>query len=118
TADYTVQLTAQTRYDIGIYFATDGDPNNNGALTGQCVLTTLDSSNSTNFINLDASPDACGDIDAAHNPQTLHIPLTVQCTAGADGKLRLPNCTSWRQPGSNAVCTQASDAYPGSPSKC
>src|SRR5438046_10746026 len=29
TADYTVQLTAQTRYDIGIYFATDGDPNNN-----------------------------------------------------------------------------------------
>jgi len=32
--------------------------------------------------------------------------------------LKLPNCTSWRQPGSNEVCQTASDAFPGSPSKC
>ena len=27
-------LTAQTRYDVGFYFASDGDPNNDGAITG------------------------------------------------------------------------------------
>src|SRR5881296_74276 len=35
-ADYRVVLTAQTRYDIGLYFGTDGDPNGDGALSGQC----------------------------------------------------------------------------------
>jgi hypothetical protein len=118
SADYEVVLTAQTRYDVGIYFATDGDPNNDGALTGACVLTALDG-NSSNPIQLDAAPDVCGDIDAAHNPQILHLTLAnVACQPGADGKLKLPNCTSWRQPGSNEVCTQATDAFPGSPSKC
>ncbi|HEX4955148.1 MAG TPA: C25 family cysteine peptidase [Thermoanaerobaculia bacterium] len=29
--------TAQARYDIGMFIATDGDPNNDGALTGQCA---------------------------------------------------------------------------------
>src|SRR5262245_56102237 len=36
TADFSVLLNAQTRYDIGLYIATDGDPNGNGALTGTC----------------------------------------------------------------------------------
>src|SRR5438046_1663818 len=69
TADYKVVLTAQARYDIGIYFSTDGDTNGDGALTGQCKLTTLTATNSDNFVNLDTGADACGDIDAAHNPQ-------------------------------------------------
>lgn len=29
--------TAQTRYDVGMYFATDGDPNGDGALRGSCA---------------------------------------------------------------------------------
>lgn len=29
--------TAQTRYDVGLYFATDGDPNGDGALSGVCA---------------------------------------------------------------------------------
>jgi len=29
--------TAQTRYDIGLYVAVDGDPNGDGALTGTCA---------------------------------------------------------------------------------
>lgn len=118
SADYEVVLTAQTRYDVGIYFATDGDPNGDGALTGACTLTTLDNTNSSNFVNLDPAPDVCGDIDAAHSPQILHLTLTAACQPNADGKLKLPNCTSWRQPGSNEVCTTATDAFPGSPSKC
>jgi hypothetical protein len=117
SADYKVELTAQTRYDIGIYFASDGDGNGDGALTGACVLTTLDG-NSSNPVQLDASPDVCGDIDAAHNPQLLNLTLTVACQGDAEGKLKLPNCTSWRQPGSNEVCDEATDAFPGSPSKC
>jgi hypothetical protein len=34
-----------------------------------------------------------------------------------DGKLNLPNCTSWSQ-NSGGVCSTATDAAPGSPSKC
>jgi hypothetical protein len=127
TADYEVVLTAQARFDVGIYFAADGDPNNDGALSGLCRLTTLDASNSDNFINLDptltpagkAQPnDVCGDIDAAHNPQNLHLTLTVACESGDGGKLKLPNCTSWRESGANETCDEATDAFPGAPSKC
>ncbi|HEY8185132.1 MAG TPA: hypothetical protein VIF64_03630 [Pyrinomonadaceae bacterium] len=125
SADYEVLLTAQARYDIGIYFSTDGDSNGDGALTGQCKLTTLDG-NSSNPINLDAIPgksfqagDVCGDIDDAHNPQLLHLTLTVKCEPDPiTGKLKLPNCTSWRQSGANEVCNETEDAFPGSPSKC
>jgi hypothetical protein len=126
-ADYEVLLTAQARYDIGIYFGVDGDPNGDGALSGLCKLTTLDGNNSSNFINLDptltpaskAQPkDVCGDIDAAHNPQLLHLTLTAACEPGPDGKVKLPNCTSWRESGANETCDEATDAFPGAPSKC
>jgi hypothetical protein len=126
TADYTVVLGAQTRYDIGLYFGTDGDPNNNGALTGQCqaaIITASEEVPPSTFAQLDG--DVCGDIDQAHNPQLLNISLTVPCVGDpVTGKLKLPNCTSWRQPGSNGVCsgigngTTTNDAFPGSPSKC
>ena len=120
TADYRVVLGAQTRYDIGLYLATDGG-GTDGALTGQCfdsVITGGTGGNAQNFDNADG--DVCGDIEntAASNPQIVHLQVSTACVAGPDGKLKLPNCTSWRQPGSNAVCTQFSDAYPGSPSKC
>jgi hypothetical protein len=124
TADYEIALSATARYDIGVYFATDGDPVNpntgarDGALTGQCKLVTLDNNNSLNFVQLDGSPDDCGDINTPHNPQRLRLTLTTLCTPGLDGNLALPNCTSWRQPGSNEVCDDATDAFPGSPSKC
>lgn len=123
-ADFEVRLTAQTRYDVGVYFSTDGDraPGaGDGALTGQCQLIDLDQENApATFIQLDQNEGQleCGDIDSAHNPQVIQAPLTVACQAGAGGKLSLPNCTSWRQPGSNALCTGATDAFPGSPSKC
>ena len=120
TATFDVLLTAQARYDIGIYFATDGDPNRDGALTGSCSITTLDSNNTPTFVNLDAAPDSCGDIDAAHNPLQPTITLRgVACVdRNGDRKLDFPNCISWRQPGANALCTQPTDAFPGAPSKC
>jgi hypothetical protein len=143
TADFEVLLTAQARYDYGIYWATDGDANGDGALTGTCSITTAtgncaggvgggctDTLNvrpsgytaggitSHGFTNESVSGDTCGDIDAAHNPQLVNITLTTKCTAGANNQLKLPFCTSWRQPGSNEVCGSPLDAFPGSPSKC
>lgn len=125
-ADFHVNLTAQTRYDIGLYFATDGDANHDGALTGTCGVNVIRPKDpitglgSTSFVQLDGSPDTCGDIDGGHNPQVVTVEVdNVLCQdSDADGKLNLPNCTSWRQPGSNGVCQSANDAFPGSPSKC
>lgn len=127
-ADFTVVLGAQDRYDIGLYFATDGDPNKNGAISGTCDANLITSPTniggitfgSNKFIQLDAAPDTCGDINAANNPQVVTVRVdNVACQdSDGDGKLNLPNCTSWRTSGQNGVCTTAYDAYPGAPSKC
>lgn len=122
TGDFKVLLGAQARYDIGLYFATDGDPNHNGAISGICSSDIITPANniSNNFIQLDPKPDICGDITATKNPQIIRSQVdNVLCQdTDGDGKLNLPNCTSWRQPGSNELCDAKSDAFPGSPSKC
>jgi hypothetical protein len=120
TADFEVDLgaTGGARYDIGLYLA-QGQAQ---ALTGSCNSSVITSGNALHFDQLDASPDTCGDISgtlgSTFNPQFVHLDIKTTCTAGTGGKLSLPNCTSWRQPGSNAVCTSINDAFPGSPSKC
>jgi hypothetical protein len=123
TADFEMDLTADTRYDTGFYIATDGDISPTGALTGLCAATQITQQNSATFRNLDAAPDTCGDITGplgtAFNPQIVHFTLTIPCS-DPDGneQLDLPFCTTWRQPGSNQVCTSVNDVFPGSPSKC
>ncbi len=130
TADFRMDLTANTRYDVGFYLATDGDLNNDGALTGQCAASASLVSNTPagNFINLDAAPDVCGEIagplGTAHNPLFVSAQISAQCPLTPGQQLRLPFATTWRQPGSNEVCrgigngTTTNDVYPGSPSKC
>ena len=130
TADFRMDLTADTRYDIGFYIATDQDPNGDGAKTGLCAANASLASNTPagNFINLDAAPDVCGDItgplNTAHNPIFVNAQISADCPAGAGDQLLLPFCTTWRQPGSNQVClgtgngTTTNDVFPGSPSKC
>ncbi len=119
-ADFTVALNATARFDVGLYFATDGDANHDGALTGTCAGTVITPGNSNSFVQLDTAPDSCGDINSAHSPQVITMEVdNVLCQdSDADGRLNLPNCTSWRQPGSNGTCTGITDAFPGSPSKC
>jgi hypothetical protein len=120
TADFEVDLGAQARYDIGLYIA----QNQMQALTGTCNTGVITKANAPlTFINSDAAPDSCGDITGnlgtAFNPQIVHLDIKTTCTAAANTtKLALPNCTSWRQPGSNTTCTSINDAFPGSPSKC
>jgi len=169
SADYEIVLTAQARHDIGVYLATDGDPNADGALTGNCTILTLpipptdldgtgdDTKPSDAFgycsadggasfsVGPDGLPlpcdadglpdcgvgdtceefgpgiqDTCGDIDDAPNPIMLvGIVITAECQdPDGDGRLDLPNCTSWRQPGSNDLCLSPLAAFPGAPSKC
>lgn len=130
-ADFLVVLGAQARFDIGLYFATDGDENGtgDGAITGDCSVNIIrplsgdPALGSANFVQLDAAlqpADQCGDINAANNPQVVTVQVdNVMCLdSDADGLLNLPNCTSWRQDGANDVCLTAADAFPGSPSKC
>jgi hypothetical protein len=136
-------LTADERFDVGLFFATDGDPNGDGALLGVCdpnIITALDGGSpqlgSANFINIDQIPvrgvipqpgDICGDINATHNPQivTVKVENAACVDSDGDGNVNLPNCTSWRTSGQNDVCDSASfvsastfDSYPGAPSKC
>ena len=129
TATFEVVTTATERHDIGIYFAIDGDPNGDGAVTGDCSISTLPYSPDPPWLDLDGTDDdpsgliqdTCGDIDKpGHNPLFPTITLTgVTCIDhDGDGKLNLPNCTSWRQPGANELCLSPFDAFPGTPSKC
>lgn len=126
-ADFTVELSVQARYDVGLYFAIDGDNNNDGALTGMCSTNVISQKTggvpdlgSSNFVQLDGEADICGDVTESSSPQVVTVQVDdVSCQdSDGDGLLNLPNCASWRQPGSNEVCTSSSDAYPGSPSKC
>lgn len=133
TANFTVQEQTnttggnQTRYDIGLYFATDGDPDGSGAFRGSCQVATIGSATS-GFVNLDS--DTCGDIDPAHNPIMVPLTITTVCTGVADpnnpGKkiLKLPACTTWKVPGGNTACSAQPDgsspttATASSTSKC
>ena len=139
TADFRMDLTADTRYDVGFYIETGLDTNKDGALTGTCSANASLATNTSaaNFINLDnpSQPgDVCGDITGpsggAHNPLIVTATITTQCPSTPGTKLALPFATTWRQPGSNEVCdgslenpgigngTTSNDVYPGAPSKC
>ena len=109
SANFQVESSAATRYDIGLWFAVDGDQNNDGALRGQCIA-------ATPYYNDDG--DFCGDIANGLNPQYPRFTITTVCKGNAQGKLLLPYCTSWRQPGGNSVCSNPAQAYPDVKSKC
>jgi len=122
-ADFRVQTGATARYDVGLFFATDGDPNYDGARSGVCGVNRIDPKDTTtglgsvNYVNLDG--DGCGDINTSHNPQIVSVRVdNVVCQdSDADGLLNLPNCTSWAQNSGN-ICNTADNTVPGSPSKC
>ncbi|WP_027710137.1 DUF7507 domain-containing protein [Zooshikella ganghwensis] len=133
TATFEVEASAKERHDIGVYFVTDGDPNNDGAQSGRCSISTMPYQPNPPWLDLDGTndpfpgtndpsgvQDTCGDIDKpGHNPLYPTITLTAVCIdPDKDGKLNLPYCTSWRQAGANELCVKPTDAFPGSPSKC
>lgn len=131
-AIFEVVINATERFDIGAYFAIDGDFGEavpDGALTGACTVATLptddpDGDGLLFGLDLDEAAgqtgDTCGDINKSNNPMFIPVSLTgVKCSdPDGDRQLNLPNCVSWRQKGANEMCTMSDDAYPGAPSKC
>lgn len=131
-AVFEVFTNSVERFDIGVFFATDGDVGESppdGALTGACTVATLPTDDPDALgplfgLDLDEAlgqpGDLCGDINKGNNPMFVPVSLTgVQCADfDNDGFLNLPNCVSWRQKGANDMCTVSTDAYPGAPSKC
>ncbi|NND72989.1 MAG: hypothetical protein HKN43_15550, partial [Rhodothermales bacterium] len=131
SANYEISLSGdKARHDVGIWFSQDGDPNGQGAFSGTCSAATLGyippsldldgTGDSLPGANGESNiQDTCGDIDADNNPLFPSITLTVACVDNdGDGQLDLPACTSWRQKGSNELCTSPEQTLPGSPSKC
>jgi len=129
TADFYVQTTATSNYDVGLWFAIDGDPNGDGAYTGDCSISSIPYSPDPPFIDLegltDGIQDTCGDITkGAHsnglvyNPIAVPIELTVVCRDDdGDGKMDLPYVATWDN-NSNTLCTSPLDTVPGTGSKC
>jgi hypothetical protein len=133
-ADFHVRTTAISRYDIGLYFATDGDPNGDGARSGLCSANIITDRHidpafpkavmlgATASADLDG--DACRDINSAYGWRhiegkivTLRVDDVLCHDSDGDGKLNLPNCTSWSQ-NSGGVCTSPQNAVPSSPANC
>jgi hypothetical protein len=57
TADFEIILSAQARHDVGIYFANDGDPNSDGAYSGNCTISTISYTPSPTYVDLDELGD-------------------------------------------------------------
>lgn len=111
-----VDSTATSRYDIGIWISTDGDPNGDGSESGQCAAISI----ATGLNGLDDG-NYCGDVQDTGSPDLTNVSLgtlTFVCTDDdADGFLDVPIITTWSQ-NAGGVCTTATQTVPGSPSKC
>jgi hypothetical protein len=135
-ADFHVTTTASSRYDVGLWFATDGDPNSDGARGGTCSVNMITDQHtdpaspqvvtlgSAFAQNLDG--DACRDVTTGSgwgkpNGRVVTVRVdNVLCKAAPGTNppvLSFPNCTSWSQ-NSGGVCNTSDDTTPGSPSKC
>jgi hypothetical protein len=133
-ADFHVQTTAKSRYDIGLYFATDGDPNSDGARSGTCNASIIRDRHldpafpnavilgSAVAANLDG--DSCGDVSSntgwrniGGKVVTVRVDHTLCHDSDGDGMINLPYCTSWSQtPGK--VCNFPENTAPSSAANC
>ena len=143
-ADFEIVTSStSSRSNIGLYFASQGQPN---ALTGTCVDNIISPLHqcpgaatgilcgSDNYHELDPSPDTCGDTsstdhssvfgNAAEGVNVVVNNFLCQAPAGSS-TLQLPNCTSWQIPGGTIQCVSPSPSFPyenaaipGTPSKC
>ncbi|MCY1055135.1 hypothetical protein OV142_08525 [Nannocystis sp. SCPEA4] len=121
TATFRTNVTADSRYDAGFFFRTDGGLSARGDgvdATGTCSLSALDPDDDPGE-ELDG--DACGDLNAGtYENVTFTIP-NVKCVAApGTNRVRLPNCTSWHSNQGN-FCSPIDDAFdfdPDTKSKC
>lgn len=117
---------ANTRYDIGLFIATDGGD----AFTGSCARAHLTPTLNSNvgisltsgvgpFYNGEiGTGDTCGDVQ--QNTDTLYNlpPVTLQCRdADGDGYLDVGSIVAWDNT-TNNLCTRLEDAVPNNKAKC
>jgi uncharacterized repeat protein (TIGR01451 family) len=117
---------ANTRYDIGLFIATDGG----NAFTGSCARAYLTPTLSSNvgisltsgvgpFYNGETGTgDTCGDVQ--QNTDTLYNlpPVTLRCRdADGDGYLDVGSIVAWDNT-TNNLCTTLEDAVPNTRAKC
>ena len=78
----TVGTTANERYNIGVLFSKDGkDPTVNPATTGaqSCWAFAMPI---PPFLNLDNTPNACGDLTSVASPKSFTTGAIVRCDGG------------------------------------
>ena len=113
------ELTTQTRYDIGLYIATDGDTSGNGAKNGECTRFAFDPES---VGASESDGDTCGDIEqnATHDAefQGFFGPVTVPCLPNAEGLVDVFHCETWGQQAGDIACTGSEDVVAGTTSKC
>lgn len=133
-ADFHVQTTAKSRYDVGLYFAIDGDPNSDGASSGVCNANIIRGRHLDpafpNAVILGAAAAAnldgnsCGDVSSnagwrniGGKVVTVRVDHTLCHDSDGDGMINLPYCTSWSQtPG--GACNSPENAAPSSAANC
>ena len=132
--DFHVQTTAKASHDIGLYFATDGDLNRESAKSGTCAANIIKDRHLDPVFphaimlgadvaaNLDGND--CRDITAAYGWRniggkvvTLRVDDALCMDSDGDGKVNLPNCTSWSLT-ARGQCSLPKHAVASSPTTC
>ena len=124
-------LTTQTRYDVGLFIDTNGDPEPTAKLNGKDVPDAGRNGQCTRFafsntdgVNAETPADSCGDltgaIASAPNGRAMPFgPVTIKCVdKDADGKVDVYHCETWSQNEDEINCTSSSSVKAGTSSKC
>ncbi|MCY1065916.1 hypothetical protein OV090_14135 [Nannocystis sp. RBIL2] len=118
TATFETVVTANSRYDVGFWFNTEGGDSARGSGgLDECSISALTPALSPST-NLDG--DACGDLNAGTYALTFTIEDVLCEAAEGTNELRLPNCTSWHNK-AGTVCspnTSVFEFFPDTKSKC
>ena len=114
----TVTAGSAQRYNIGIFFGSDGKDIQRLSSTGgnaSCSTYTFPTSPGPVLGSLDGN--ACGDTMTGGSVTVPLSNVILQCAPGPDGKLLVPALVSWQQAPSACV---SGDTYPvpGTTSKC
>jgi hypothetical protein len=124
-------LTTQTRYDVGLFIDTAGDPepaiDNKGtadsARSGQCTKFAFSNTEGVNAEGV-GDADGCGDltqaIASAPNGRAMPFgPVTIQCVdKDDDGLVDVYHCETWSQNEDEIDCQSSASVKAGTTSKC
>jgi len=110
---FLVETNATARYDLSVTFSSDGDPNGDGARTGQCSRGLIPIPPGEDF-----DGDDCGDVQSGVTYELEVTDLTVKCVdTDGDEYVNLPYIIGWAQ-NAQSLCENAAQALPGTTSKC